>query len=127
MKHRKLKDADGGRAFQGTLDGQLYLIKHLLLLRELLASYGVNFVHSEKLLDFSSLTSKLESCGQRSAEEYLRHSVDTMSGLLSKGGSLFQSTGLLNLVQLGIPTLKEQRIDAKKVYATIFLVGGSIQ
>ncbi|KAI4484215.1 hypothetical protein M0804_007671 [Polistes exclamans] len=80
-----------------TLDAELFQIKHLLILREQIAPFQVDFTIKEYSLDFSRV--KMAAFG-----------------LLEKSSKLFtlSNNALLEFLLEGAPKMKEQLIDSRK-------------
>lgn len=84
--------------FQTTIDGELFEIKHLLILREQIAPFRVDFTVRETSLDFSKVKT-------------------AAYGLLQKRKQLFtmgSNNALLEFLLEGTPQLKEQLHDSRK-------------
>ncbi|XP_078050424.1 conserved oligomeric Golgi complex subunit 3 [Augochlora pura] len=80
-----------------TLDAELFQIKHLLILREQIAPFQVDFTIKEYSLDFSKVKT-------------------AAFGLLEKSSRLFtlSNNALLEFLLEGAPQMKEQLIDSRK-------------
>ncbi|XP_055691770.1 conserved oligomeric Golgi complex subunit 3 [Lutzomyia longipalpis] len=80
------------------LDGELFEIKHLLILREQIAPFRVDFIVKKTSLDFSKMKT-------------------AAYGLIQKRGQLFalgSNNALLEFLLEGTPQMKEQLLDSRK-------------
>ena len=86
------------------LHGDLFLIRHLLILREQLLPFDIRLQCSERKLNF-------QTTGQA-----LSHFAGTARQALGFNRHAFQQgiSGMWNLAKEGLPTLQEDQLDAKK-------------
>ena len=93
----KMASADIAAA-QGGLHGSLFLVKHLLTLREQITPFEIQFSQKSKALDFTT-------------------SADAMNELLVDASTLFRFSGpngIVGLFSRGIPQIHETTADVKK-------------
>lgn len=85
-------------ASKTTIDGELFQIKHLLILREQIAPFQVDFIIKETSLDFSNMK-------------------NAAYGLLQKPRQIFSlnsNNALLEFLLEGTPMVKEHLLDSRK-------------
>ena len=80
------------------MDGFLFTVRHLLILREEIYQFEGSFVHTQRTLDFSSVFDAVH-------ELWAGSTTNLSQGLTGS---------LMNMVQTGMPKLVEQRMDSRK-------------
>lgn len=80
------------------IDGQLFQIKHLLIIREQIAPFQVDFTTKEMALDFSSV--------QKAAIELIHHRKNIFT--------FGSNNALLEFLLEGTPKVKEYLVDSRK-------------
>ncbi|XP_026319834.1 conserved oligomeric Golgi complex subunit 3 [Hyposmocoma kahamanoa] len=85
-------------ATKTNIDGELFLIKHLLILREQIAPFQVDFVIKETTLDFSNVKNAAYGLIQRHRQIF----------------SLNSNNALLEFLLEGTPMVKEHLLDSRK-------------
>ncbi|RUP45831.1 LOW QUALITY PROTEIN: Sec34-like family-domain-containing protein, partial [Jimgerdemannia flammicorona] len=102
------------------VDGQLFLIKHLLILKEQIAPFEANFVHSARGLDFSAvlvLNSSLPCPDESFVLTYFPSFyciLDAYNAITQGKASIFNPNSLFSLAQKGIPRVVEINADSKR-------------
>jgi len=84
---------------KGELDGQLFLISHLLTLRDQITPFDINFTTAEQTLDFTNMKEALGRVARASRMALF---------------SFSSNNALLDLLQQGAPRVLVQSHDSKK-------------
>ncbi|EWC45582.1 hypothetical protein DRE_05440 [Drechslerella stenobrocha 248] len=87
------KAADQIRKRKSETDSELFLLKHLLILKEQIVAFDIEYVRPEVEFDFSSVTGTFWE--------------------IRETGSLFNPNNLMKLMQRGLPKVVENMLDAK--------------
>ncbi|XP_012943983.2 conserved oligomeric Golgi complex subunit 3 [Aplysia californica] len=111
-----LKNAKEGivKRKQSVLDGELFLIKHLLILREQIAPFQADFSIRETHLDFSKFR---DMAGLKEGSLGLHSLVDAAYSLFNKKSQLFSlssNNALLQFILEGTPQVTEMFVDSKR-------------
>ncbi|KAF3926407.1 hypothetical protein AA313_de0204896 [Arthrobotrys entomopaga] len=81
------------RKQKNEIDSQLFLLKHLLILKEQIVAFDIEYVRPEVEFDFSTVTETFWD--------------------IRETGSLFNPNNLMKLMQKGLPKVVENMMDAK--------------
>lgn len=106
------------------MDGQLFLIRHLLLLKEMVRS--VDLVQIERAADFSSVTGAFRGLVLPTVPSLFLEmrpliapiTTDALVNLLRNTSVIFNPNALFELASKGIPSFAETMTDAKLVRPT---------
>lgn len=100
------------------------MIRHLLVLKEQLAPFEANLVHSGKELDFSHVTGlwvvgswifdDAPALGDTLANEDIIHCIDTLNSLQQNRSLIFNPNTLIGLAQRGMPRVVEISLDSRR-------------
>ena len=104
---------------QGQIDASLFLIKHLLILREQIAAFNVNFSVKEVYLDFTKTRSVYMYMSYSTMLLHLSSlSIAAAYNLLKKRSRIFSlstNNSFLEFLFEGFPELIETQLDSRKV------------
>ncbi|KAK3783773.1 hypothetical protein RRG08_063434 [Elysia crispata] len=111
-----LKNAKDGiiKRKHSMLDGELFLIKHLLILREQIAPFQADFSIRETHLDFSRFK---DLAGLKDGNLGLHSFVDAAYSIFNKKSQFFSlssNNALLQLILEGTPQVTELFVDSKR-------------
>ncbi|EPS44581.1 hypothetical protein H072_1414 [Dactylellina haptotyla CBS 200.50] len=88
-----VRAADQIKRQKNDIDSQLFLLKHLLILKEQIVAFDIEYVRPEVEFDFSTVTETFWD--------------------IRETGSLFNPNNLMKLMQKGLPKVVENMLDAK--------------
>lgn len=115
--------SDGVRRTRQTIHGDLFLVRHLLILREQLIPFEIKMHSVERHLDFSTTTQAwskmLHTARNHTAITGVGHSNTSFGGVnsLSYLTTLLrfdQNNLLFQFARQGVPTMQEFHVDGKK-------------
>ncbi len=96
----------------------MFLIKHLLILREQISAFDINFTVTEVSLDWTRTKGWFQKIARLLSRGIFFYNVAAAFGLLQKKSRLFSLSGnnaFLEFFIEGTPEIVETHMDSKKV------------